>query len=229
MGAGYSIRARGNAAAEIFIYEDVGASFFGGVTAKDFAADLKKLGSVETINLHINSPGGDVFDGVAIYRQLADHKAKIVVHIDGVAASIASVIAMAGDEIHISESGFVMIHNASAVAIGDAGEMRRLADLLDTVSGTIADVYAARTGKNRDEIRTLMDAETWMTGKEALEMGFATSVVANLKVAARAIDPATHKFKNIPDLLMGRPDYDAAHSRLAEMRARLQQHKLRNG
>lgn len=228
MGAGYSMRARGNASAEIFIYEDVGASFFGGVSAKDFAVDLKKIGAVETINLHLNSPGGDVFDGMAIYRQLVDHKAKVIAHVDGLAASIASVIAMAGDEIRISESGFMMIHNASALAYGDTGEMRRMADLLETVNGTIADVYIARNGKSRDDVLALMEAETWMNGSDAVEMGFATSVVENMKVAARSIDPATHKFKNIPAALAGRPNFEAAQARLAAMRSKLQ-NKLRAG
>jgi ATP-dependent Clp protease protease subunit len=228
MGAGYSIKARGKSA-DIFIYEDVGQGWFGGVSAKDFAADLKKLGDVDTINLHLNSPGGDVFDGIAIYRLLVDHKARIVVHIDGLAASIASVIAMAGDEISISEAGFVMIHNASGLAFGDANEMRRLANLLETINGTIADVYHSRTGKERDELLALMEAETWMTATEAVEMGFATKLVENMRVAAKAIDPATHKFRNIPAALTGRPDFDAAQARLSAMRARVQQNKLRTG
>ena len=112
MGAGFSVKAKAGDEAEILIYEDVGEGWFGGVTAKQFADELKALGSVKTINLRLNSAGGDVFDGLAIYRRLVDHPAKIVSHIDGLAASIASVIAMAGDEIRISESGFLMIHNA---------------------------------------------------------------------------------------------------------------------
>src|SRR6478609_6695251 len=118
MGAGYSIKAKGTTAGEIYIYEDVGDSWFGGVTAKQFAADLKELGPVQTLDVRINSGGGDVFDGLAIYRQLVDHPAKVVSHIDGFAASIASIIAMAGDEIRISEAGFVMIHDAWGVAVG---------------------------------------------------------------------------------------------------------------
>src|ERR1044072_9600498 len=101
MGAGFSIKAKGNSEAEILIYEDVGEGWFGGVTAKQFAEDLKALGKVDTINLRINSAGGDVFDGLAIYRRLVDHPARVITHIDGLAASIASVIAMSGNEIRI--------------------------------------------------------------------------------------------------------------------------------
>lgn len=197
MGAGYQMLAKANAAAEIYIYEDVGESWWGGVTASQFAADLKALGDVRTIDLRINSYGGDVFDGVAIYRQLVDHAARVVAHIDGIAASIASVIAMAGDEIRISETGFVMIHNAAGACFGMADDMRKVADLLDTVSGAIADVYAARTGNARDQVLGWMDAETWFTGPDALANKFADQMDANLKVAAYA-DAGAHQFTQAP-------------------------------
>jgi ATP-dependent Clp protease protease subunit len=117
-----------------------------------FADDLKALGNVKTIDLRINSEGGSVFDGKAMYTQLVEHKAKVITHIDGLAASAASFIAMAGDEIEIAEGGFVMIHNAWLFAMGDARELRRTADLLDTVNGTIIDVYVARTKGDRKAI-----------------------------------------------------------------------------
>ncbi|WP_337186589.1 head maturation protease, ClpP-related [Phenylobacterium sp.] len=183
MGAGYSMTAKGEEA-EVFIYEDVGAGWLGGVSAKQFAADLKALGSVNTINLRINSYGGEVFDGVAIYTQLKNHPARVVAHIDGVAASIASVIAMAGDEIRMAEAGFLMIHNASGVVFGEAKDMRKVADLLDTVTATIADVYHARTGQDLDAIRSYMDDETWFTAAEAHELLFVDAIEENLRVAA---------------------------------------------
>jgi ATP-dependent Clp protease protease subunit len=167
MGAGFSIKAKANQEADVYIYEDVGAGWFGGVTAKQFADDLKAIGSVSTINLRINSAGGDVFDGLAIYRLLVDHKAKVITYIDGLAASIASVIACAGDEINVSEAGFVMIHDAWGVSMGNAADMRRMADLLDTTSGSIADVYVARTKNSAKSVRDWMAGETWFTGKEA--------------------------------------------------------------
>lgn len=228
MGAGYSIKARANASAEIYIYEDVGEGWFGGVSAKQFATDLKALGDISTIDVRINSAGGDVFDGLAIYRQLVDHKAKVVSHIDGMAASIASVIAMAGDEIKIAEAGFVMIHNAWGLSIGDGTEMRRMADLLDTTTGAIRDVYRARTSIADEDLQAMMTAETWLTGADAVEKGFADTLVENLRVAASAkIDPAKHKFRHMPAALAGRPNFDAARTRLSAMRVQVERNKLR--
>jgi ATP-dependent Clp protease protease subunit len=140
-----------------------------------------------------------VFDGKAMYSLLNEHKAKIIVHIDGLAASAASFLAMAGDEIEIAEGGFVMIHNAYTIAMGDARELRRSAEMLDTVNNTIIDVYAARTKGDRKKITQMMDDETWMTGAEAVENGFADRMVENLKVAACVSNPkALETFKKVP-------------------------------
>ena len=217
MGAGFQIKAKANNEAEILIYEDVGEGWFGGVTAKQFAEDLKALGKIDIINLRINSAGGDVFDGLAIYRRLVDHPAKVITHVDGLAASIASVIAMAGDEIRISESGFLMIHNAWGVAIGSAEDMRTMAGLLETTTAAINDVYAARTKNKTDQIKKWMDAETWFTGADAVKEGFADSVVANLRVAAH-IDNDKHKFKRAPSALTGRPALAKASEAVSRMR-----------
>lgn len=218
--AGYSIKAKGTEA-EIMLYGDVGDSWFGGVTAKQFADDLKALGKVDTINLRINSPGGDVFQGLTIYRLLVDHKARVIVHIDGLAASIASVIAMAGDEIHISESAFLMIHNAWGLALGSAEDMRTMADLLDKTTASIRDVYVARTGKTADEITAWMNAETWFTAADALENGFATEVAANMRLAAK-FDPAIHRgLKHPPAALAGTPNMDTIKARLAVMKSKM--------
>jgi len=197
MGAGYSMKAQAEEAT-VYIYEDIGSGWFGGVSAKQFADDLKALGAVQTINVHINSYGGEVFDGVAIYRTLVSHPAKVVVHVDGVAASSAATIAMAGDEIRITEAGFLMIHNASGGVFGEAKEMRQMADLLDTISSTIADVYAARSGKGHEQIVAWMEATTWMTAAEAVERGFADQVVENLRVAASADPRAVFNAKDRP-------------------------------
>lgn len=220
MGAGFSIKAKGKSEAEILIYEDIGESWFGGVTAKQFAEDLKDVGAVDTVHVRINSAGGDVFTGLAIYRILVEHKARVVVHIDGLAASIASVIAMAGDEIEIAEAGFIMVHDAWAVAVGNAEDMRTMAGLLDTTSNSIRDVYVARTGLAVADVETLMDAETWMTAAEAVEKGFAGSIAKNLRLAAR-IDPEKHKFRNTPTALVGTPNRDAAKERIASLRAKM--------
>lgn len=220
MGNGYRIEARANASAEIYIYEDVGEGWFGGVTAKQFAGDLKALGAVENIDLRINSAGGDVFDGLAIYRQLVDHKAKVTTHVDGIAASIASVIAMAGEEIRISEAGFFMIHDAWGVSIGNASDMRKYADLLETTSNSITDVYAARTSAARDDLRSMMESETWLTAQESFDKGFADKIVENMRVAAH-FDLDRHKFRNPPAALIGRPVYDTAKQKLSAMQAQV--------
>lgn len=218
MGAGFSIKAKGSSEAEILIYEDVGEGWFGGVTAKQFAEDLKAVGKVDTINLRINSAGGDVFDGLAIYRRLVDHPAKVITHIDGLAASIASVIAMSGDEIRISESGFLMIHNAWGVAIGSSEDMRTMASLLETTTSAINDVYAARTKNKAALIKSWMDSETWFTAADAVKEGFADSVAANMRVAAH-IDNGKHKFKRAPSALTGRPALAKASESIERMRS----------
>lgn len=193
--------------AEMLIYEDIGAGWFGdGLTAKTFAKELKALGGVKTLDVRLNSGGGDVFEGMTIYRQLADHSAHVNIHIDGLAASIASVIAMAGKTISIAESGFLMIHDAWGMAMGGSQEMRRTADLLDSTSAAIADVYHKRSGMPLDEIRALMADETWMTAGEAMERKLVTDVAENVRMAA-SVDVSRFKFrKPAPVALKPAPD-----------------------
>lgn len=220
MGQGFRITAKADKA-EVYIYEDVGDSFFGGVSAKSFADELKKAGSVKQIDVRINSFGGDVFDGLAIYRQLVDHPAKVTAYIDGLAASIASIIAMAGDEILISEAGFVMIHNASGGVIGTASDMRQMADTLETVTASLADVYVSRTKQTAEQIAAWMDAETWFTAADAVQHGFATATMPNLKLAAK-FDPQQYKhLKRVPEAITGRPVFDNAKRQLDKMKLRL--------
>lgn len=215
--SGYKVLAKGSDKAEIYLYGSIGASFWGdGITAKKFADDLKALGKRAQIDLRINSEGGDVFDGKAMYALLVANPAKIVVHIDGLAASAASFIAMAGAEIKISEGAFVMIHNAWTMAMGGAEDMRQMADLLESVSGTIRDVYVARTQQSAKKIQDMMDAETWLTGPEALKLGFADSMVENLKVAASVRDPS--KFRHVPQSLL--PNRTAVAAMNADFRSR---------
>lgn len=204
MGAGFAIKAKANKSAEILIYEDVGAGWFGGVSAKQFADDLKALGAVERIDVRINSYGGDVFDGYAIYQRLVQHEARITTHIDGVAASIASIIAMAGDEINIAEGGWIMIHDAWGMAVGNAADMRDLADRLDAVSGQLAKVYVDRTGAQMDTVRAWMGEEKWFDSAAAIESGFATAVSENLRMAAHTRLP-DRRFRNAPRALASAP------------------------
>lgn len=183
---------------DIFVYDEIG---FWGITANDFVRDLVSV-SADTINLHINSPGGSVFDGVAIYNALVQHKARVVVHIDGWAASIASVIAMAGDEIRIAESASLMIHKPWSFVIGDADLMRAEAEVLDKLQSAIGDVYEARTDGDRAEIDAWVNAETWFKGQEAVDAGFADVMVPNKKKEkpAARLDGAFYAatFKHLP-------------------------------
>src|ERR1019366_1254050 len=151
------------------------------------------------IDLRINSPGGNVFEGLTIYNLLASHPAKVAVHIDGLAASIASVIAMAGNTIEIADNGMLMIHNAWGVGIGQASDLRKTASVLDSVTGNIAGIYAKRaSAPDLGEIQDLMDAETWMTASEAKDCGLVDCIVDNMAIAACAFDPKRFKFKNTP-------------------------------
>lgn len=159
--------------ADIYIYDEIG---FWGVTAKQFISDLNALGDITHINLHINSPGGDVFEGIAIFNALKTHGASITVYVDGVAASMASVIAMVGNPVIMPENTFMMIHKPFGFTGGDAEDMRTYADLLDKVEAVLLPAYAQKTGKTTDEIAAMLADETWMSGAECLAYGFADQV-----------------------------------------------------
>ena len=161
--------------AEVFIYGDIGG-WLSGMTANDFAREVVAL-DVGNLNVRLNSGGGSVFEGQAIYNTLSQHKAKVTITIDGVAASIASVIAMAGDEIRITEGSHIMVHKPWSMAMGDADSMRKEADVLDSLESGIIDIYAARTGKNTKQLTDWVSAETWFKGQAAVDAGFADSVI----------------------------------------------------
>lgn len=185
---------------EIWLYDQIGSGFFTeGITAKSFQKELAALGKVTTISLHINSPGGDVFDGFSIYNQLAQHPARIDVEIDGVAASIASVIAMAGDEIRIAKNAQMMIHNPRGMAAGDEQEMQRVATLLRSIKGNLIDTYRDRTGQSPDQLSAWMDEETWFNAEAAVENGFATQVMKESRVSA--CFGLFNDFRNVPAAL----------------------------
>ncbi|EPV8232244.1 ClpP-like prohead protease/major capsid protein fusion protein [Escherichia coli] len=182
--------------ADIYIYDEIG---FWGVTARQFVSDLNALGNINHINLHINSPGGDVFEGIAIFNALKNHGASITVYVDGVAASMASVIAMAGDPIIMPENAFMMIHKPWGVSGGDANDMRDYADLLDKVEGVLLPAYAQKTGKTTDEIAAMLADETWMSGAECLAHGFADQVTPAVKAMACIQSKRTEEFKKMPE------------------------------
>lgn len=189
---------------EIWLYDQVGAGdfFSNGMSAKQFADELNKLGKIDLLNLRINSPGGSVFDGVAIYNILDRFPGRIEVDVDGVAASIASVIAMAGDEIRMASNALMMIHDPMGYTQGGAEDMRQTADLLDQIKGIIVDTYARRTKNEASVLGKMMTAETWMTAADALNLGFADSTTAEQKIAACYGFDWT-KYKHPPQSLAG--------------------------
>ena len=182
--------------AEISIYDEIGAY---GVSAKAFLAELGKLPDKAPLTLRLNSPGGSVFDAVAIYNALGRHAGNVTVTIDGIAASAASYIAMAGDEIIMPENAFLMIHDPSGLVMGTAADMRAMADALDKIASALVKGYAAKSGKAEDEIATLMDAETWFDASEAIDMGLADTMTAPVKMAARF---DVSGFKNTPEAIV---------------------------
>lgn len=157
----YTIRAR-TSGTEVLIYDEIGAY---GVTAKGFLAELGALADDAAIDLRLNSPGGSVFDAVAIYNALKRHAGQITVWIDGIAASAASYIAMAGDTIVMPENAFLMIHDPSGLVMGTAEDMRSTAEALDKVKGSLIRGYAAKSGKADEEIAALMAVETWLDAR----------------------------------------------------------------
>lgn len=163
--------------AGISIYGRIGEDWDGsGVTAQRIGAALRAIGEKDVV-VSINSPGGDFFEGVAIYNLLREHKNKVTVKVVGLAASAASVIAMAADELQIAKSGFLMIHNSWAIVMGNRKDMEESAAVLEKFDSAMADVYVERSGMEKEEIEEMMDAETWLSATDAIDMGLADSVV----------------------------------------------------
>jgi ATP-dependent Clp protease, protease subunit len=195
MNSWYTIRARASGA-EVLIYDEIGAY---GVSAKGFLAELGALPEGAPIDLRLNSPGGSVFDAVAIYNALSRHAGTVTVWIDGIAASAASYIAMAGDEIIMPENAFLMIHDPSGIVMGTAADMRDMAGALDKMAASMMRGYAAKSGKPEGEIAALMAAETWFDAKDALDLGLATRMEEPVRIAA-SFDIG--RFRNAPPELV---------------------------
>jgi ATP-dependent Clp protease protease subunit len=173
-----AVKAASEDAATVGIYEVIGEDPWtgGGMTVKRIDGILRAIGNRD-VTVNINSPGGDVFEGIAIYNRLREHQGKITVQVLGVAASAASIIAMAGDEIKIGASSFLMIHNAWVLAIGNRHDMREVADFLEPFDKAMADVYVAKSGQDLADVQAAMDAETWFNGTQAVELGYANDVL----------------------------------------------------
>jgi ATP-dependent Clp protease protease subunit len=176
-----------NGAAELFLYDIIGSDMFGGISAKDFASKLTDLKDAKTLDIRINSPGGDVFDGLAMYALINNFKGTKTVYIDGLAASIASVIAMAGDKVVMAPEAELMIHSAWTVSQGNSQDLRKMAEQLDSADAKIQAIYERKTGMDKAALDELMKAETWMSADKAIEMKFADSIdTPPVKSAANA-------------------------------------------
>ena len=179
--------------AEVMLYDEVGGWF--GATADQFIADLRGV-TAPNLRVRINSPGGSVFEGIAIANALRSHPANVTVQVDGIAASIASVIAMAGDRVEMAPNTMLMIHDASGLCMGNAADMEEMAELLDLISDNIADAYAARAGGTRDEWRARMRSETWYLPEDAVTAGLADEATSVPKQG----EPAAPDEEDEPDM-----------------------------
>ena len=169
--------------ARIMLYDEIGPGFYGLLDGKWMVDELDKAKG-EDVELRINSPGGSVFEAQAMVTAIRAYRGKVTAYIDALAASAASFVAIAAAEVVIAENAMIMIHNAWGVAIGNAGDLRKRADLLDKIDQQLVDQYVAKTGKDRKQIEEWMAAETWMTGTEAFDRGFADRLVGAMPVKA---------------------------------------------
>lgn len=204
----WSFKAKDNKTGELTLYGEISSSTWWGdeVTPKQFKEDLDALGDIETLNVYINSPGGDVFAGQTIYSMLKRHKAQVNVYVDGVAASIASLIAMAGDKIIMPANAMMMIHSPWTIAMGNAQDFRKLADDMDKIRDSMIVAYESRSALTSEEIAEIMDAETWLSAEECLEYGFADEIAEAKQIAASMDEKYFTVYRNIPDELKRPPD-----------------------
>lgn len=195
-----------NNVAQIDIFGDIVSEkwFDEETSATSFRDALKELGDVSTINLSINSGGGSVFDGIAIYNMLKSHKATVNVYVEGLAASIASVIAMAGDTITMRSGSMMMVHMPWTLSQGNAEEMRKTADTLEKTGDSIVDIYSERTGISPDDIRNIMNDETWLSAEEAVEQGWATKLDKKEAVMNSVPKEILGRFSNVPKNVLAR-------------------------
>lgn len=176
-GSPLTVRNKSESESDIVIYAGIGQDFWGDgsmISAKQVSDELKKIpDTVKTLNIRLNSPGGDVFEGVAIYNRLKQHKAKKVVYIDGLAASIASIIALAGDEVIMGEGSLMMIHLPWTFSYGNRTELDNMINRLMDAEEQMLSIYSKKSTVSRNEIRAMLEAETWLDSDETIELGFA--------------------------------------------------------
>lgn len=198
--------AKNGDSASIYIYDVISADW--GVSALSVIEAINQAGDVQTLNIHINSPGGDVFEGRAIMAALRRFEGKKVAHIDSLCASAATSIALACDEVVMADGAFFMIHNSMTLGYGNRNDLRKTADTLEQIDGAITADYTAKTGKDAEQIAAWMDAETWMSAAEAKEHGFVDSIAAADKKAKNTWNLAA--FGNAPAALLRNESDDTA-------------------
>lgn len=191
----YKIQAVADDETEVMIYDYIGWPFN---DAGEFIRALNGITST-SIKVRINSPGGDVFDGLAIFNALQSHKAKVITRIDSLAASAASFIAVAGKEVQAYQNAMLMIHNSLVYTAGNQYDLREIADLLEKIDGNMVDIYTANSKVGKKEIKEMMKAETWLTAKEAKEKGFIDTILDGKGTAKAAFDLSI--FANYPECL----------------------------
>lgn len=197
----------------ISIYDDIGASLSGeGVTAKRISAALRSIGERNVV-VNINSPGGSFFEGLAIYNLLLAHPGKVTVNILGLAASVASVIAMAGDEINVGDGAFLMVHNVWSVVMGNRYDLQEAIASLEEFDKTMAGIYASRSGLEVSEVTSLMDAETWLDPKTAINKGFATGRLNSESVSYDAPSASLKKPMAVIEAAMAKSGYSRSQRR----------------
>jgi ATP-dependent Clp protease protease subunit len=187
----WSFRAdEGSKSADLLLYGEIASSTWWGdeVTPKQFHADLDALGAIDTLNVYMNSPGGDVFAAQAIYTMLKRHSARVNVYVDGLAASGASLVAMAGDTVYMPENAMMMIHNPWTFCCGNANDLRKEADAMDKIRESMIVAYQSKCGLDDEAIINIMDAETWLTADDALALGFCDEIEEEKQVAASLTD-----------------------------------------
>ena len=200
----WKIKALDEKTGELTLYGEISNETWWGdeVTPKEFKSDLDDLGNIDTLNIYINSPGGDVFAGQAIHSMLKRHKAYKNVYIDGLAASIASVIAMSGDTVFMPKNAMMMLHNPWTIGVGNSEEFRKLAEDLDKIRESLIAAYEGHSALTRDEIISIMDAETWLTATECEEYGFCDVVQEEKQLAASIDRRLLGRYKNTPKKLV---------------------------
>lgn len=204
----YEVAAK-NGVGEITMYGVIGDPY-DGISAAQFMTDLKKLDNAAEINIHINSPGGIVSEGRAIYNRLRAHAGRKIVHVDSEASSIAALIAMAGDEVRMMEGSVMLVHRAWGVAIGNANQLRDRIRDLETIDQAQIETYQRRTKMKPEAILNLMDEDRYMSAAEAVKLGFADVAVTGMKMAAMAVDRSA----------LGLPELPAVRSTLSRSEAR---------